>query len=92
MQTQWFEPMPNFVIINTKGNFNIEFIIMFFHENFCLRCRKTILLLYILQNYRIPLDNFLYFNIMESWIFSRVYVYISYVIRIYSNYVPKLHY
>jgi hypothetical protein len=64
---------------------------MFFHSDFCLGCRKTALLFYILQYYRIPSDNFLYFNITESLIFSRMYVYISYVIRIYINYVLKLH-
>jgi hypothetical protein len=84
----------NFVIVNTKGSFNIESIIMFFHSNFCLRCRKTVLFFYILQNYCIPLDSFLYFNIREPLIFSRVYVYvyISFVIRIYSNHISKLHY
>jgi hypothetical protein len=64
---------------------------MFFHSDFYLGCRKTVFLFYILQYYRIPSDSFLYFNITEFLIFSRMYVYISYVIRIYSNYVLKLH-
>ena len=82
MQTQWFASLPIFVTVNKEGSFNVEFIIMLFHSNFCLRCRKTFLLFYILHIYRIPLDNFLHFNITESLIFSRMYVYISYVIRI----------
>jgi len=76
MQTQWMASLGIFENSVKKESFNIDSIIMFFHSNFLLRCRKTVLLFYIIQNYRNPLDNFLYFNITESWIFSRGYVYI----------------